>query len=42
MVPAVADQQAGGPLGFLNPAIYSLAKSWSPAIFDSLPTGLQD
>jgi subtilase family serine protease len=39
---AVADQQAGSPLGFVNPAVYALAKASSPVIADAVPTGPQD
>ena len=39
---AVADEQAGGPLGFVNPAVYALARAGSPAIYDAVPTPPQD
>ncbi len=39
---AVADEQAGAPLGFVNPAIYALARRGSPTIFNTVPTGRQD
>ena len=41
-VVAVADEQAGHPVGFVNPTVYALAKSGSSTIFDTVPTGLQD
>lgn len=39
---AVADQQAGAALGFVNPTVYALARAVSPTILDASPTPLQD
>jgi subtilase family serine protease len=41
-VVAVADQTAGSPLGFLDPAMYGLSKSTPSSIYDVAPTGPQD
>lgn len=39
---ALADQQAGISLGFVNPDLYKLAASGSSAIYDVVPGGQQD
>ena len=39
---AVADQIAGAPLGFLNPALYALHTKAPSAVYDTVPTGPQD
>jgi subtilase family serine protease len=39
---AVADQVAGAPLGFLNPALYALPAKAPTTVYDTVPTGLQD
>lgn len=36
-VVALADQYAGGSLGFLNPALYTLAREHSPVLLDVVP-----
>ena len=39
---AIADQVAGAPLGFLNPALYALHTTAPLSIYDTVPTGPQD
>ena len=39
---AVADQVAGAPLGFLDPAMYVLHTTAPSAIFDTVPTAPED
>ena len=39
---AVADQVAGAPLGFLDPALYALHATAPSAIYDTVPSGPQD
>jgi len=41
-VVAVADQMAGVPLGFLNPALYQLDTTQPSTIYDVTPGSLQD
>ena len=40
-VMALADQAAGGPLGFANPLLYKLARDDSSVYFDVVPQPLQ-